>query len=261
MKAVFYGRYSTDMQRESSIQDQLRNCVKFAERENWVIEEKYFDEAISGSTSDRPQYQKMIDDAKSKNFDVLLVDDLSRLSRDSIEVQTTIKRLRHWQIRIIGVSDGFDSASKGHKIQAGFRGMMNEMFLDDLAEKTHRGLAGQALKGNNCGGRSYGYKHIPIEDPSRKDEYGRPLIIGARREVDPEQADAIRKIFKWYSEGYSPRWIAAELNRLKVPAPRSGSWAQTAIYGDVRSGVGILNNPLYIGKMDKRPRHREAHKG
>ncbi len=256
MKCAFYGRYSTDMQREASIEDQLRICVQYARREAWEISLRFEDKGVSGASKARPGYQAMLQAARDKEFEVLLIDDLSRLSRDNVETQQVLRRFRFMGIRIIAVSDGFDSTSRAYKIQAGFKGLMNDLFLDDLAEKTRRGLTGQALKGNNCGGRSYGYRHVPIEDPSRLDEYGRPLIIGARREIDPEQARWVRKIFRWYADGYSPRWIASELNRLKVPSPRAakskkkarGTWAMSTIYGHMGHGTGILNNPLYVGK-------------
>jgi len=248
MNAAFYGRYSTDMQSEASIEDQYRNCTRYAEREGWEIIERYKDEAVSGTVKDRPGYQRMLADARNGHFKVLLLDDLSRLSRDSVETQQAMKRLRHWGVRVIAVSDGFDSDSKSYKLQAGFKGMMNELFIDDLAAKTHRGLTGKALNGLNCGGRTYGYRHIRIFDPVKKDAYGEPVQIGAKREIDPEQAKWVVQIFEWYAMGHSSRWIAAELNRLKVPARSRSSWTTSTIYGDMRHGTGLLNNPLYIGK-------------
>lgn len=257
MKAVTYARYSTEMQREASIEDQRRNLKRYAEREGWRIAEEFSDAGISGTKRDRPGYQAMLTAAKAKSFDVLLVDDLSRLSRDDIETKQTIRRLTFAGIRIVGVSDGYDSATKGAKIQASVRGMMNELYLDDLAEKTHRGQTGQALKGNNCGGRAYGYIHIPITDPSKPDQYGRPGVVAVKREIDPEQAKTVRHIFEWYAEGHSPRWIADELNRRGVPSPgstwkrlqrRCRGWLASAIHGDPSKGTGILNNPLYMGR-------------
>jgi DNA invertase Pin-like site-specific DNA recombinase len=248
MRAAIYARYSSDRQRDASIDDQFRNCIGLADREGWKVEARYRDEAISGGRADRPGYRKLVADAEARKFDVLIVDDLSRLSRDEVEMKQLIRRLRFWNIRIIGVSDGFDSASKGAKVQATFRSLMNDMYLDDLREKTYRGLAGQALKGNNCGGRSYGYRHVPITDSSRLDEYGRPTIVAVRREIDPEQAKWVRQIFEWTAIGRAPRWIASELNRLKVPSPNGGTWAASAIYGHVKNGTGILCNELYIGR-------------
>jgi site-specific DNA recombinase len=248
MRAALYARYSSDRQRDASIDDQFRSCIGFADRAGWKAAERYHDEAISGTRADRPGYRKLVADAEARKFDVLIVDDLSRLSRDEVEMKQLIRRLRFWNIRVIGVSDGFDSASKGAKVQATFRSLMNDMYLDDLREKTYRGLAGQALKGNNCGGRAYGYRHVPITDAWRLDEYGRPTIVAVRREIDPEQARWVRQIFEWTTSGRPPRWIAAELNRLKVPSPTRGTWAASAIYGHMKNGTGILCNELYIGR-------------
>ena len=154
-RVALYARYSNENQREASITDQYRNCETYATRqEGWTVTARYDDKALSGSTSDRPGYQQMLAAAKAKQFDVLLVDDLSRLTRDEAELITTRKRLVFWGVRLIGTSDGFDTNLRGHKLQASFHGMKNEMYLDELAAKSHRGLEGQAKKGNNAGGRN-----------------------------------------------------------------------------------------------------------
>ncbi len=69
----------------------------------------------------------MLAEAKARRFDVVVVDDPSRLSRDEVELKQTVRRLRHWGVRIIGVGDSFDSESKGYKVQATVRGLVNEM--------------------------------------------------------------------------------------------------------------------------------------
>lgn len=118
----------------------------------------------------------------------------------------------------------------------------------------------QALKGNNCGGRLYGYRHVPSYHPTDKDAYDRPKILAVRREIDEAQAQWVRQIFAWYAEGESPRWIACELNRLKVPAPGAayrrkqrpsyyGTWSASVLHGDLRHATGLLNNPVYIGHV------------
>ncbi len=262
MRAAIYSRYSSEGQREASIEDQNRNCERYAKREGWTITARYHDKAISGTQDEkgREGYAAMLKAARAKQFDVLLVDDLSRLSRDSMKTEEARRLFVFLKIRLIGISDGIDTASKGHKALSGFKGLMNDMFLDDLAEKTHRGLAGQALKGNNCGGRNYGYKHVPIEHPTDKDEYGRPKILAVRREIDPEQAHWVKQIFEWFAEGKSPRQIASELNQRKVPSPgasyrrrnpcaRYGTWSASVLHGELNRATGILANPIYIGKL------------
>ncbi len=114
MRIALYARYSTEMQREASIDDQFRNCEKHLNGNGWKVTNRFKDEAMSGSTDDRPGYQKLIRAAESKSFDILLVDDLSRLSRDEIELKQTIRRFRFWGIRIVGVSDG-DTSTSGVK--------------------------------------------------------------------------------------------------------------------------------------------------
>lgn len=242
MRAAIYARYSSDKQRESSIDDQARNCTARAAREGFTTNHLYKDEAVSGASSARAGYQKLLAAAFAGEFDVLLVDDLSRLSRDDYEMKGALRRLIYAGIRIIGVSDGYDSASKGHKIQSSIHGLMSEVFLDGLRDKTHRGMAGQALKGFKCGGRTYGYSNIPIEDPMRTDPYGRAAIVAVRYDIDQVQADIVRKIFAWYAAGKSYTWIAAELNRMRVPASRGNTWAMSAI-------KVILDNEMYEGRV------------
>ena len=93
----------------------------------------------------------MLDSARHHRFDVLLIDDLTRLGRDMAETPRIIKMLKFAGIRVIGISDGVDTDRAGYKAEIGLRGIMGEMYLDDLAEKTHRGLTGQALSGKSAG--------------------------------------------------------------------------------------------------------------
>lgn len=242
MRGAIYARYSGDRQRETSIDDQVRNCTRHAEREGIASVRVYHDKAITGAVKARPGYQEMLSDAAADAFDVLLVDDLSRLSRDDYEMKGVLRRFAWQGLRVIGVTDGYDSTRKGHKIHAGFKGLMNELFLDDLRERTHRGMVGQALKGYNCGGRTYGYRNVPIEDETRKDAYGRPSVIAVRYEIDEAQAAIVRQIHAWYAAGYSYKWIAVELNRRKVPSSRGGSWAVSAV-------KVVLENEMYEGRL------------
>jgi site-specific DNA recombinase len=122
MRVAVYARYSSENQREASIEDQTRNCEKCATQEGWSVTHRYQDKAISGSTNARPGYQQLLADAEGKCFDIVLVDDFSRLSRDQVESEQVRRRMVHWGCRLIGVTDGIDTASKGHKLQAGMKG-------------------------------------------------------------------------------------------------------------------------------------------
>jgi site-specific DNA recombinase len=251
MKAVVYSRYSSDQQRATSIDDQVRNCRKRAEAEGWEIVSTFADAAISGSDAKRPEYQRMLAAAGDKGFEVLLIDDLSRFARDSVEQERAIRRLEFQGVRIIAVSDGYDSQSKARKIHRGMKGLMNEVFLDDLRDKVHRGQTGQALKGYWNGGRPFGYRLRPVLDSTRLDPYGQPVRVGTVLEVDQEQAAIVREMFERHADGASYLTISRELNDRGVASPgstwrrkvrRCRGWMQSA----VRS---ILKNPLYTGRQ------------
>jgi site-specific DNA recombinase len=130
-------------------------------------------------------------------------------------------------LRIVATSDGYDSTSKARKVHRGFKGLMNEIFLDDLRERVHRGLTGQAQKRYWCGGRPYGYRLKPVLDPSRLDVYGQPSRIGTVLEIDDAQAAVVREMFTRFAEGASCLTIARELNARGVPSPGS-TWKRTS---------------------------------
>ena len=146
-RAATYARYSTDRQTDRSIEDQRRNCRERAASEGWAVEAEYADRGISGTTSKRPDFQRMLAAGFGGEFEVLIVDDLSRLSRSQADTLRAIDRLKFDGVRIVGVSDGFDTASKSYKVQAGVRGLINDIYIDDLRDKTRRGLTGRAMNG------------------------------------------------------------------------------------------------------------------
>lgn len=231
MRTAAYARYSSDAQRDASLDDQLRNCRQYCERQGWPAPTEYTDAATSGARNDRAGYLRLLTDAT--RYDVILVDDLSRLSRDSINVAQAIKQLSFQGVRLLGVSDGVDTSRKGHKLDVGLRGLMSELYLTDLADKTHRGLTGRALAGASAGGLPYGYRVTEV----------------GQRAIDESQAVIVRRIFDEYVAGNSPRTIADGLNRDGIPPARARTWAMSAIYGDVKRGIGILANPIYAGRQ------------
>jgi DNA invertase Pin-like site-specific DNA recombinase len=98
---------------------------------------------------------------------VLIVESLDRLSRDQVEQERIVRRLEHRGIIILGVADGYDSRMGGRKIMRGVRGLINELYLDDLRYKTHRGQSGQVGRGYIAGGKSYGYDIVKTESGSK----------------------------------------------------------------------------------------------
>lgn len=239
-RAVLYARYSTDRQRETSIADQLREAHARAAAEGWAIVAQHSDEGISGSVpvALRPGGKALLADALAGRFDVLVLEGLDRLSREIGEAETITKRLEHRGIRIVGTADGYDSEARGRKVMRIARGLVNELYLDDLREKTHRGLAGQFDRGFHVGGVCFGYR-----SQATADGQGRELV------VDEAQAAIVRRIFEAFAAGHSGRSIVAKLNAEGAPSPRGGTWAVSALVGDSKRGAGLLNNELYAGRL------------
>jgi hypothetical protein len=207
---------------------------------------------MTGSNNSRPDYLRMLKGAENKEFSIILVDDLSRLTRDSVEQERAIRRLEFSGVRLIAVSDGYDSLSRSRKIHRGFKGLMNEQFLDDLSERVHRGQEGKALKGFWQGGNPYGYRLKPIVDPSRLDPYGAPSRVGTVLEIAPTQAKVITEIYHLFTvDGLSCVDIAGRLNARGEPSAGS-SWRRVVRRnsGWMSSSVrNVLRNPLYTGKQ------------
>src|SRR5271167_2698787 len=106
VRAAIYARYSSDLQSAASIDDQLRLCRERLAREGWTLAETYADRAISGATAFRPEYQRLLDDARRGRFDVVLAEALDRLSRDQEDVAALHKALSFWGIAIVTVAEG-----------------------------------------------------------------------------------------------------------------------------------------------------------
>jgi DNA invertase Pin-like site-specific DNA recombinase len=237
MKAVIYARYSSDMQREASIEDQVRLCRERAAREGWDIVNVYADHGISGASLMRPGLQQLMRDAQGGVFDVVLAEALDRLSRDQADIAGLFKRLRFAGIGLITLSEG-----EIGDLHIGLKGTMNALFLKDLADKTRRGLRGRVEAGKSGGGNSYGY------DVVKSLAADGALVRGDRR-ISEGEAAIIRRIFGDYAAGLSSKVIAKRLNAEGVPSPSGKGWGPSTIHGNRERGTGILNNELYIGRL------------
>ena len=237
IKVAIYARFSSAMQSEASIEDQLRICRERAEREGWTVTEIFTDMAVSGASMQRPGVQRLMDQASRGSFDIIIAEALDRLSRDQADVATMFKRLSFDGVRIITLSEGEIS-----ELHVGLKGTMNQLFLKDLAAKTQRGLRGRVEVGRSAGGNSYGYDVV-----RRLGDDGLPVT--GERTINEDEAALIRRILREFSDGISPRAIARKLNTEQVPGPRGKAWRDTAIRGHRTRGTGLLNNELYIGRL------------
>ena len=257
MRCSIYARYSSDLQHDRSIDDQIRNCRQFADRLGWLVLDShiYTDRAVSGaSTIGRPGINELINDAGQLPvpFDYLLVDDTSRLSRKDGETQTLVDQLRFFGVHVYFVSQNIDTKEKQSGFDVGVRNLLDSQYRRDLASKTLRGMSGQALKGFNPGGRTYGYSYKKVLDASgaidRKT--GQVRVVGTEISIDETAAGIIRDIFRLFAGGATYREIASHLNQQGSEPPgkhlqlERGRSVPTWMPTSVRA---ILMNPKYSG--------------
>jgi site-specific DNA recombinase len=252
-RCAIYARFSSDMQRDTSIDDQIRKCREYAEGKGWEIVEAFVlhDSAVSAaSMRGRGALQTLVEAAKRRPrpFDRILIDDSSRLSRNVSDSLNITAILKFNEVFVTSISQGIDSQQQTSRQLLTLHGMMDEQFLIGLADKVHRGQEGRALQGLVTGGRCYGYKNVPIEDPTRLGKYGRPVVTGVRGEVVEEQANVVRRIFEMSASGYSLAQIVKTLNSegIESPQPARGRQVRAWVLSSVRE---MLFNERYRGVL------------
>ena len=234
MRAVIYARYSSDLQREASIEDQIEVCRRYAQAQGWTVVERYTDAALSGASCFRPGFQKLLADASQRRFEIVISEAIDQLGRRLADTADLQDQLAFHNIRLFTPSIG-----EATSIHIAVMGMMAQLALKDLGEKTRRGQLGRVRKGRNPAGVAFGYR--AIEDGAE----GR----GARR-IDPDEADVVRRVFEEYAAGKSPESIVRDLNRGGIPGPGGRLWSNTTLRGQLDRGTGLLNNSLYRGVIE-----------
>ncbi|WP_345933653.1 recombinase family protein [Tistrella bauzanensis] len=239
MRAAIYARYSSDRQQERSIDDQVKLCTDHVTAGGGAIVQVYADYAVSGaSTRGRNQLTQMMTEARDgAPWDTVIAESLDRLSRDQEDIAGLFKRLRFAGVRLITVSEGEIS-----ELHIGLKGTMNALFLRDLADKVRRGHRGITAEGRIAAGLAYGYR---ID--TTFDDRGRPIRGG--RQIVPEEADIIRRIYREYARGQGPRSIVSALNREGVTGPSGRTWTVSTVMGNAARLTGILHNPIYRGRL------------
>jgi site-specific DNA recombinase len=244
VKVAIYARYSSDNQRPESIEDQIHACQELAATLGYILDPThiYKDEAKSGALKDRPALDALLANARARQFEAVLVDDLSRLSRDNHFLLTLYAEFRFNGVRIISRADSLDSNDLHSKLGFQMRGIVNELYLDDLREKTLRGQKGQKARGFTVGEGTYGYKSVPVGE-MRTDRRGRPRPDGYRMIVDPAEAAIVQRIFSDFGEGKAITAIAKALNVAGIRGRRRNrrGWSPGTI-------SRILRNEKYIGR-------------
>jgi len=219
IRAAVYARYSTTEQREASIEDQFRGCERLALANNLTVVARFEDRGISGGTSERPGYQSLLQTARAGTYEVILVEDFSRLWRNRSESGQRSAELEDLGINVL-TCVGDDTRRDGWGLVFQIKAALAEHQRREISYRTRRGMEGRALAGASTGGRAYGYASPGV--------------------VSPSEAAVVRRIYEAYAGGLTTAGVAAELNRTGVPAPRGGVWYPATVWG-------ILQNARYRG--------------
>ncbi|MFC0342108.1 recombinase family protein [Paracoccus niistensis] len=231
-RVALYVRFSSDRQKMTSLDDQIAQLRAFADGLGWIVGAIYADPEITGRTTrTRPEYNRMIADAKAGLFDVVLAEAIDRLARRTADITDLRDVLEHHEVVVHTKSQGLISP-----MEAAIYGVMAEQFSRDLGEKTRRGAIGAVSRNLVPAGLAYGYMAVEPSNPG-----------DTNRAVVPEHAAVVVRIFRMFADGMPAKKIAETLNREGVPGPRGKPWQESTIRGHGPRGTGILRNPLYIG--------------
>lgn len=225
MTGVIYARYSSDSQREESIDGQIRECKAFAEKQGITILDMYIDRALSAKTDNRPQFQKMIKDSAKQKFNVIIVWKLDRFARNRYDSARYKNALKKNNVRVVSATENISDGSEGILLESVLEGMA-EYYSAELAEKVTRGLAENALKCKFNGGT------VPIG-----------YVINKERlfEIDPLKAPWVLEAFKWYNNGKTIKQIVNLLNEKGVTTSLGSKITINIV-------TNLLKNRRYIGE-------------
>ena len=226
MTAVIYARYSSDSQREASIEGQLRDCKDYAEKNGITVVGTYIDRAYSAKTDDRPDFQRMIKDSAKKIFDVVLVWKLDRFARNRFDAVNYKYQLEKNGVHLVSAMEPISQGPEGIMVESMLIGMA-EYYSAELALKVARGERENALQCKYNGGI------VPLGFTIGKED--------RLYHIDPETAPIVQEIFTRYANGEPAEKIAASLNERGLRTRTGKPFVKNSFFQ-------IFRNRRYIGE-------------
>ena len=226
MTAVIYARYSSDNQREESIEGQIRECTAYAEKNGITIVKHYIDRAISAKTDNRPEFQQMIKDSDKKLFDIVLVWKLDRFARNRYDSARYKTQLKKNGVKLMSATEIISEGPEGIILESVLEGYA-EYYSADLAEKVVRGQTENILKGRCNGGRG---------------TFGYTLDSEQKFHIDPLASPFVVESFRKYRDGLTMKEIRDWLNENGIKNPVGGAFTYNSV-------EHMLKNRRYIGEL------------
>lgn len=246
MKVAIYTRAqcSNDNEREENLKKQINSCMRYAELKNFVVDSDhiYTDSETFGTQRDRMGLNKLLQGARARLFDAILVEEFSRFSRDAIKLLMMVKELKDLGISLHAVEGSLDTNDDKTRLNLELRAIVREVFLDNKKMEIIQGqLEKKKIRGFFLYEECFGYKTVP-KGKIIKDKKGRSKPEGYEMVIVPHQAALVMRIFQTYANGKSISGITGDLNKECVPGIMNVKhrWSATT----VRT---ILKNTKYIG--------------
>ena len=229
MNAVIYARYSSEGQREESIDGQIRECMEYCKQNGMTVVKEYIDRALSAKTDSRPDFQRMIKDSAKGLFDVVVVWKLDRFARNRYDSAHYKAALKKNGVRVVSAKENIADGPEGIILESMLEGMA-EYYSAELSVKVIRGHTENALKCKYNGGTP---------------TFGFAIDADKHYQPDPITAPIVLDIFKMYDTGSTMKQIVDHLNDLGVTTVRGKP-------ADLNFISGILHNRKYIGEYQYR---------
>ena len=222
---VAYARYSTEGQREESIDAQLRAIRDHAKKHNMRIVEIYADREKSGTNDRRPEFQRMIADSNKKEFTQVIVHKMDRFSRSVEDAVKYLAQLRRNGVEVVSTKEQFDDSPLGEAMRQ-IALVWAEMYSKNLSGEVEKGKRENAYKGMHVGGKPpLGYDIDPVT---------KKLIINEK------EAESIKLIFSMYLDGHGYQKIIDKLNSLNYKTKKGNDFGKNSLYE-------LLRNEKYTG--------------
>ena len=225
MTAVIYARYSSDNQREESIEGQIRECTAYAEKNGVTVIKHYIDRALSAKTDNRPDFQQMIKDSEKRLFDIVLVWKLDRFARNRFDSAHYEYLLERNHVKLVSATEPISEGPAGIMVKSMLTGMA-EYYSAELSEKVVRGMTENVLKGKYNGGT------VPIGFKVDEEKFF---------QIDPLKAPFVVEAFQKYDDGASMKEIMNWLNDSGVTTNRNQKFTYNSVWK-------LLSNRRYIGE-------------
>ena len=226
-RGVIYPRYSSDRQNEQSIAGQVEVCTEWAKKNGIEIIDIYPDEALTGRTDKRPNFQRMIADAKNGKFDYIIVYKMDRFARNRYDSAIYKAQLKKYGVKVVSAMENIADGPEGIILESVLEGMA-EYYSANLSQNVLRGMHQKAELGKYMGGT------VPLGYKISKDK---DYLI------DENTAVIVKQIYEKYADGYTVKEICSELNASGYKTSTGNAFSYNSLHA-------ILTNPKYIGRYE-----------